>query len=355
MSALPNVSAPACASRIGAVGERHVRLARQLERLRHRRRRRRRAGAPRSRPSASSRSSCGTSPAPRRRGPARPVGSTWAIVMPARTSIVWKTVAPTVVTGAMRPISVTGTISTGTPASTQSIRFWQESSLYRKLPVAVIVKMLIGRAMRSARSARKSCIISTIRGTPCSVNAPDTTGFFEFVSVMYRRHASETCGLDVGVRREGRREVGDVLEPVAEPDVLDEVGRVRQARPRRSGGRATLRPDEPGTKWTRSPPRSACGLPSRSKSVKAFGAVGDGRARRRRAGRGPARPSASRGRPWSSSRWRIPDPRISMPTSARTRFASSRIRPMRSSSRTVSVGRIDPPLRRVGRRRGTAA
>ena len=96
----------------------------------------------------------------------------------------WKTVAPTVVTGAMRPISVTGTISTGTPASTQSIRFWQESSLYRKLPVAVIVKMLIGRAMRSARSARKSCIISTIRGTPCSVKAPETTGFFEFVSVM---------------------------------------------------------------------------------------------------------------------------------------------------------------------------
>ena len=47
---------------------------------------------------------------------------------------------------------MTGTISTGMPASTQSIRFWQESSLYRKLPVAVIVKIDIGRAMRSARS-----------------------------------------------------------------------------------------------------------------------------------------------------------------------------------------------------------
>src|SRR6476469_5647945 len=53
---------------------------------------------------------------------------TWVIVIPARTSIVWKTVAPTTVTGAMRPISVTGTISTGIPASTQSMRFWQESS-----------------------------------------------------------------------------------------------------------------------------------------------------------------------------------------------------------------------------------
>ena len=53
----------------------------------------------------------------------------WAIVIPARTSTVWKTVAPTIVTGAMSPISVTGTISTAMPASTQSIRFWQESSL----------------------------------------------------------------------------------------------------------------------------------------------------------------------------------------------------------------------------------
>ena len=72
------------------------------------------------------------------------------------------------------------------------MRFWQESSLYRKLPVAVIVKIDIGRAMRSARSARNSCIISAMRGTPCSVNAPDTTGLREFVRVMYRRHASDT-------------------------------------------------------------------------------------------------------------------------------------------------------------------
>ena len=76
---------------------------------------------------------------PKRTG--APGRTTCAMVMPARTSIVWKTVAPTIVTGAMRPISVTGTISTGMPASTQSIMFWHESSLYRKLPVAVIVKM----------------------------------------------------------------------------------------------------------------------------------------------------------------------------------------------------------------------
>ena len=36
-------------------------------------------------------------------------------------------------------------------------------------------------------------------------------------------------GLDVVVGRERRRQVGDVREAVGEPDVLDEVGRVRQA------------------------------------------------------------------------------------------------------------------------------
>ncbi len=42
----------------------------------------------------------------------RPGRMSWAMVMPASTSTVWKTVAPTTVTGAIRPISVTGTIST---------------------------------------------------------------------------------------------------------------------------------------------------------------------------------------------------------------------------------------------------
>ena len=153
---------------------------------------------------------------------------TWAIVIPARTSTVWKTVAPTTVTGAIRPISVTGTISTGMPASTQSIMFWHESSLYRKLPVAVIVKMLIGRAMRSARPSRNSSIISAIRGTPCSVNAPETTGFFEFVRVMNSRHASETCGSMSSFVENAVARYGMLVEAVAEADVLDEVGRVRE-------------------------------------------------------------------------------------------------------------------------------
>ena len=58
---------------------------------------------------------------PKRTG--APGRTSWAIVIPPSTSAVWKTVAPTSVTGAISPISVTGTISTGIPASTQSIRF----------------------------------------------------------------------------------------------------------------------------------------------------------------------------------------------------------------------------------------
>ena len=33
-----------------------------------------------------------------------------------------------------------------------------------------------------------------MRGTPCSLKAPETIGFFVVVSTMYRRQASETCG-----------------------------------------------------------------------------------------------------------------------------------------------------------------
>ena len=90
-------------------------------------RRRRRGGAPRSQPSASSRRACGTSPGRRRRGPGTGLDQLRDRDPPS-TSAVWNTVAPTSVTGAMSPISVTGTISTGIPASTQSIRFWHESS-----------------------------------------------------------------------------------------------------------------------------------------------------------------------------------------------------------------------------------
>ena len=123
-------------------------------------------------------------------------------------------------------------------------------------------------------------------------------------------------------------------------------GRTRRSRSsspgasRRSGGRGPCRPLDPGTKWTRSPPRSACGLPV---------AVVEGERLGRRVAMRPlddvpreedaAVRVAAAGRA-SSSRWRMAWPRTSMPTSARIRFASSRMRAMRSGSRTVRVGRM---------------
>ena len=54
---------------------------------------------------------------------------TWAMVMPGQhVDRVEDGRARRSVTGATSPMSVTGTISTGMPASTQSMRFWQESS-----------------------------------------------------------------------------------------------------------------------------------------------------------------------------------------------------------------------------------
>ena len=181
---------------------------------------------------------------PKRTG--APGRTIWAIVMPARTSAVWKTVAPTTVTGAIRPMRVTGTISTGMPASTQSIMFWHESSLYRKLPVAVIVKMLIGRAMRSARPSRNSSIIAAMRGTPCSVNAPETTGFFEFVRVMNRRQASETCASMSSFVEKAVARYGMLARPSPRRTYSTKSVGVRRGASPRSGGPGSSGRTSPG-------------------------------------------------------------------------------------------------------------
>ena len=77
-------------------------------------------------------------------------------------------------------------------------------------------------------------------------------------------------------------------------------------------------------KWTRSPPMSACGLPSRSYSQNDDGALAMAAST---TSRGKwIRPFASSGSPWSTSRWRISGPRISMPVSDSTRIASSTMR-----------------------------
>ena len=285
----------------------------------------------------------------------------WAMVMPASTSAVWKTVAPTTVTGAMRPISVTGTISTAIPASTQSMRFWHESSLYRKLPVAVIVKIDIGRAMRSARSARKSCIISTIRGHAVLGEGARHDRLLRVRQGHVQAPGVGHAGLDVVVGREGRGEVRDVGEAVAEPDVLDEVGRVREAR---LAGPVVEHLEARRARARNGPGRHRCrraASPSRSYSQNDDGADAIAASTTSRGNRTRS-PVASVGSPWSSSRRRISLPRTSIPTSARTRIASSTIRPMSSSSRMWSDGRmraprvgavmvgISVPARRAGRR-----
>jgi hypothetical protein len=62
------------------------------------------------------------------------------------------------------------------------------------------------------------------------VKAPETTGFFEFVSVMNRRQASETCASMSSFVENAVARYGMFVEAVGEADVLDEVGRVREPR-----------------------------------------------------------------------------------------------------------------------------
>src|SRR5688500_13117554 len=103
-----------------------------------------------------------------------------------------------------------------------------------------------------------------------------------------------------------------------------------------------LRPLDPGMKCTFQPPISACGLPSRLKSVKDFGAVAIARSTTS-VGKS-TRPVTSVGRPASSRRWRIFAPRISMPVSAMIRFASARIAVICPGSRIWMVGLISRRL-----------
>ena len=98
-----------------------------------------------------------------------------------------------------------------------------------------------------------------MRGTPCSVKAPDTTGFFELVRVMYRRQASETCASMSSLVEKAVARYGMLASPSPSRTYSTKsVEFARRVSPVRWS--STLRPDEPGTKWTRSPPMSACGL-----------------------------------------------------------------------------------------------
>src|SRR3990170_4451678 len=96
----------------------------------------------------------------------------WAMVIPARTSIVWKTTAPVAA----------------------------EDLHHLDHPLDAV----LGEGARDDRPFR----VRQDEEEPPGVGHGD---------------------LDVVVRRERRREIGDVLETVGEPDVLDEVRGCRQA------------------------------------------------------------------------------------------------------------------------------
>ena len=71
--------------------------------------------------------------------------------------------------------------------------------------------------------------MAAMRGTPCSVKAPLTTGLRVLVRIMYRRQASETWASMSALVEKAVARYGMCWQAVAEPDVLHEVGRVRQA------------------------------------------------------------------------------------------------------------------------------
>ena len=81
--------------------------------------------------------------------------------------------------------------------------------------------------------------------TPCSVNAPDTTGFFVFVRIMYRRHASDTWASMSSLVEKAVARYGMLWSPsptrtysTKSVEFARRVSPVRWSR--------TFRPDEPG-------------------------------------------------------------------------------------------------------------
>ncbi len=176
-----------------------------------------------------------------------------------------------------------------------------------------------------------------MRGTPQAVNAPETTGRFEWASTRYRRQASAmSCG--TSLRDEGGRQVVDVL-----------AGRPRASRTRRSrawpASRAgcvrrssTRSAEEAGTKWTRSPSSVACGAPSRSWSTMAEGAVRSACSTTAR-GKSTRLVAVSTAIPTVASRARACRPR-SARRCARAPSASSTIRPGSAGSSSVRTGRM---------------
>ena len=214
----------------------------------------------------------------------------WAMVIPASTSTVWKTVAPTTVTGAISPISVTGTISTAIPGL---------DAVDQVLARVLAVPEVAGRGDREDRHRA---------GDEVGPVAPEELHHLDHArdAVLGERARDDRlvrvgqghveaprvrdAGLDVVVGREGRGEVRDVGQAVAEPDVLDEVGRVREAR---LAGPVVehLEPRRARARSGRGRHRCRRAARRRGRTARTTTARTRWPPRRRRAGRGPARRS----------------------------------------------------------------
>ncbi len=146
-------------------------------------------------------------------------------------------------------------------------------------------------------------------------------------------------GLDVGVGREGRGQVRDVLEAVARAGRTPRSRSSSPGAPRRSGGRGSSARSSRARsgRGRRRCRRAGCRRGRRAR--RPSGALAMARSTTSR-GKRTRWPPSSVGSPASSNRRRISGPRTSMPVSARMRIASSMMRSMSAGLSTFRVGRI---------------
>ena len=106
---------------------------------------------------------------------------------PDSTSAVCWMRVPTRVTGAMKPVSGTGTISTGMPERAQSTRLRTPSSVQRSGEVGQQVKRAGGRAASASAVPRTVSRSSRMTAKPSIVKAPVTTALPQYSRLMNRR------------------------------------------------------------------------------------------------------------------------------------------------------------------------
>ncbi len=162
------------------------------------------------------------------------------------------TTDPIKVTGAVAPASGMLTISAGTPARARSTRFCEANSDQFSGGDGQTSKMARGCWRRASRPPLSMASRSISVCRLCAENAPVTTGFSEYHSTSRRRYQSPiSCGTS--------------LQTIA-VDCAANWGSISATCTRRTrsaeiagrgccvSGSRMFRQDEPGSKWTSSPP-----------------------------------------------------------------------------------------------------